>query len=99
MVLIVRGGGTRRETLDPGMPAANPQLLQLGRNLRAIRQRAGLSQEALAEKSGVDRSYVGAVERGERNIAALNLIRLASALGVSVGEFFANDNGGGVLDG
>jgi transcriptional regulator with XRE-family HTH domain len=48
--------------------------------LRTLRQRAGFSQEKLAAKAGLDRTYVGGAERGERNVALVNLVRLAEAL-------------------
>lgn len=54
----------------------------LGRNVKLYRQRMGLSQEALADKAFLHRSYVGAVERGKRNICLINLVRLAEALDV-----------------
>lgn len=53
-------------------------------NLREMRLLRGLSQEALANKSGLHRTYVGAVERGERNISIDNMERLASSLNCSV---------------
>jgi transcriptional regulator with XRE-family HTH domain len=55
-------------------------LLQVGANIRAARARRGISQEALADLAGLHRTYVGSVERGERNISVLNLCRLAGAL-------------------
>lgn len=57
---------------------------QYGRIVRSLRQKAGLSQESLAELSGLHRTYVGAVERGERNVSLLNIAALARALDVPV---------------
>jgi len=51
-----------------------------GERVRALRQAANLSQEELAEACGLQRTYVGAVERGERNISLLNIIVLSRAL-------------------
>lgn len=52
----------------------------LGSAIRARRNRLGISQEALAELAGLHRTYIGGIERGERNVAVLNLLRLARAL-------------------
>lgn len=51
-------------------------------NLRAVRLQHDLSQEGLAELADLHRTYVGSVERGERNISLMNVERLANALGV-----------------
>lgn len=53
-----------------------------GRHLAALRREAGFSQEALALESGLARSYLGGVERGQRNLALLNICKLANALSV-----------------
>lgn len=58
----------------------------LAANLRRERGRRGWSQEKLAFVAGLDRSYVSAIERGERNVGLDNLARLADALGVPLGE-------------
>ena len=58
-------------------------------NLRRFRDRQGLSQEALADRAGIHRTYVGSVERAERNVSIDNICRLAWALRVDVRELFA----------
>jgi transcriptional regulator with XRE-family HTH domain len=55
----------------------------LGKNLRRIRTEAGLSQEELAYRAGLHRTYVSSVERGERNISIENIFALAKALKVA----------------
>ena len=55
-----------------------------------IRERKGISQETLAEKAGLDRTYVSSVERGKRNISLENIARLSRALKVSIQEFFVH---------
>ena len=57
-------------------------LKRFGDTLREYRHRAELSQEKLAAKAGIDRTYVGGAERGERNLALVNIVRLAEALGI-----------------
>lgn len=61
----------------------------LGRNVRSARKRAKLTQEELAELADLHPTYVGGIERGERNIGVLNLIGLARALSVGPGTFFS----------
>jgi transcriptional regulator with XRE-family HTH domain len=53
-----------------------------GRRVRELRKRLGMSQEALALTCELDRTYIGGVERGERNISLVNIHRIAAALGV-----------------
>jgi len=68
--------------------AAEPLPLRLGALLRRIRDDLGLSQERLADRAGVHPTYVGMVERAERNITVARLARLLDALGVTLPEFF-----------
>lgn len=54
--------------------------------MRSKRLAAGLSQEDLAHRAGLHRTYVGGIERGERNVALLNIYALADALEVTLGD-------------
>lgn len=67
------------------MDSRDPRIL-FGKNLAALRRERGWSQERLALESGVARSYLGGVERGQRNIALLNICRLAETLELPPGE-------------
>jgi hypothetical protein len=68
--------------------AGSPVLVKLGKTIKSIRAAKGLSQEDLALASGIDRSYLGGVERGEHNVAVVNLERISIALGVSIKDLF-----------
>ena len=59
---------------------------KVGRNIRSYRQKRGLSQEAFAEVLGVHRTYMGGLERGERNLTLRSLERIAEQMGVEVEE-------------
>jgi transcriptional regulator with XRE-family HTH domain len=61
-------------------------LAEFGRRVRAHRIKIGLSQEALAHRAGIHPSYQGGVERGDRNLGLVNLLRIANALGVDPGS-------------
>lgn len=70
------------------MRKKHPALIKLGKKIRELRKEKGFSQEDFAYEVGLDRTYMGSVERGERNIATLNLIRIAKTLKVEVGILF-----------
>jgi transcriptional regulator with XRE-family HTH domain len=59
---------------------------RFGARLRALRRAAGHSQEAVALASGLDRSYLGKIERGQSNVSLINIHRIADALGVEAAE-------------
>jgi transcriptional regulator with XRE-family HTH domain len=65
----------------PSGPASDPKA-QLGERIRELRRRRGLSQEALADAAGLDRTYISSCERGKRNVSLLTLYRIAAALDV-----------------
>lgn len=58
----------------------NGDLVTLGAAVRARRVALELSQEALADAAGIDRSHMGKIERGERNVTFLNIVRIAKAM-------------------
>ena len=73
------------------MPISSPNakeevLLRFGTAVRATRLSIGVSQEDLAHRSGIDRSYMGAIERGEQNTGLLHIAKIAFALDVTVSE-------------
>lgn len=61
-------------------------LLKFGKQVRKIRLEQNLSQEELADKAGVHRTYIGMIERAEKNITLENIEKIAKALGVSPKE-------------
>jgi transcriptional regulator with XRE-family HTH domain len=66
-------------------------LKQIGLKIRGIRKNAGITQEELAYQSGLDRSYVGDIERGERNFGIMCLFKIASTLNCPLEKILNND--------
>lgn len=62
----------------------DPSLVALGASIRRARVASGISQEKLALAAGVDRSYLGRVERGDNNVAMLTLVKIAQGLNTTV---------------
>ena len=69
----------------------NTLLIDFGTHLRALRHDKGLSQEGLALLCNLDRTYIGGVERGERNISLLNIYRIATALKIPAHDLFPSN--------
>ncbi len=59
-------------------------LIQFGCNVKRLRRSKGWSQEYLASRAKLHRTYIGSIERGERNVSLLNIERIAKALGVAI---------------
>lgn len=68
----------------------DPRLKLFGERVRQLRKQRGLSQEDFASLSGIDRSYMGHIERGEKNVTIIKIFLLAEALQVGVEELFIN---------
>lgn len=73
----------------------NAILRVFGRAVRAERERQDISQEELADRSGLHRTYIGGIERGERNIGLLNVLRIAKALKTSASDLLRGLGTGG----
>lgn len=69
-----------------GRMAKTDLLLRFGHRVRALRKAQQLSQEEFAARCGLDRTYMGGIERGERNVALRNIGKIADALGLSLSE-------------
>lgn len=68
----------------------NDPRTQVGANLRKRRLALGLSQEQLAEKAELHWTYIGGIERGERNVSLLNIVKLARALGITASALLSD---------
>lgn len=79
-----------------------PELVAFGAAVRRQRKARGYSQEAFGDECGIDRSYMGGIERGEHNLALVNILKIIRALRMQPSEFFkaldkpANDIEGGL---
>jgi transcriptional regulator with XRE-family HTH domain len=86
MVLIVRGHIIVAARNLSHVPRDADILVRFGERVRELRKRSGFSQEEFAERCGLDRTYVGGIERGERNLSLRNIAVIARALGVTLPE-------------
>lgn len=66
----------------------SPALIVFGEAIRHRRKALGYSQESFGDACGIDRSYMGGIERGEHNLALINILKIIDALGVQPSEFF-----------
>lgn len=65
-----------------------PDLMRFGEAVRRRRKGLGYSQEAFGDACGIDRSYMGGIERGEHNLALINIMKIVRALDVQPSDFF-----------
>lgn len=66
----------------------NKILTTFGETLRSLRSEKGISQEKLAELTGLHRTYISDIERGERNVSLVNIIRIADGLEIQISSLF-----------
>lgn len=66
--------------------AGAKELVALGKVIRQLRLELEYSQEAFADAVGIDRSYIGGIERGEHNLALMNLLKIAKTLNLTTGQ-------------
>lgn len=65
--------------------------LKIGLRIKVLRENAGMSQKDLAYAADLDRSYIASIENGQRNVSIVNIDKLATALSVTLKEFFCDD--------
>lgn len=75
---------TQQQKMDPR--------ISFGERLRELRQQLGISQEALAARAGLDRTYISGCERGQRNVSLLNIHKISAALEASPSELLLMPN-------
>lgn len=89
---------TKKVAAEVRMPEYSDQeqldLRRFGEAVRALRSRKNFSQESFAYAAGLHRTYMGGVERGERNLSLLNILKIARCLDVDPGELFKEYRGG-----
>lgn len=86
MACAASSGGVARVS---GQQDVDGWLPKLGKAVRQRRKERGLSQEALADAAGIDRSHMGKIERGERNVTLLNVLKIANALDWKASDMLA----------
>lgn len=70
------------------MENRNEILIQFGKTIQSLRKARKISQEKLAEKAGLHRTYIGMIERAEKNVTLINIQKIAKALDVKINELF-----------
>jgi len=70
------------------MNTHSPECVLFGAHMRELRNQKGFSQESFANKCGIHRTYVGGVERGERNPTLITILKISSALDIHPSELF-----------
>lgn len=68
---------------------------KFGMRVKILRKSKGISQEFLAERAQLDRTYIGGIERGERNVSLINIEKIAKALDIEIDELFKQISVGG----
>lgn len=86
MLLIGRGPKVINVCSLVRMKQTDDILIRFGQRIRDLRKKRGFSQEAFAAACGMDRTYMGGIERGERNVALRNIERIAETLGLTVAQ-------------
>jgi len=74
--------------------AKHEALIQFGKNVKLVRKTRGLTQEELASKANLHRTYIGMIERAEKNITLINMLKISNALGITIVELLEFVNNG-----